>query len=541
MQSLLGATCSVRLCSVGSAAGRPSGVAQGVLFEVRRLWLPADPTDRAGTSTQQGPLYAFVRMKDGDHRLSGWFPLSAVDVRDSETGELTPMAMLVRSPLLSSVYREVTAGMGRTQRAMKLLDYLEERLLRDGRTPTTIRFFVYLNEFIFAPWYYSPYGLLHPAYDPLASVPVAGTPLASSTALPPCEPNPYIRDAFLCPFSLRVYTTAEQMRYETRTYRRGRLRPPGTEIFRDAQRGYSLFEVNGSVHVTYGRHLFTLGKSFLENKLAGHDVHNYYFYVMCLHHRYFPEYVDDPDAMYFAGYFTWEKQVADCNLACIVALPCFTGGGSGSGPGAGGPVPKGIGQFMIAASYELAYRRRQVGSPEKPLSDLGAAAYNKYWRGCLTEWMYRTAQALRPWQQHGGDSTAALMEEGSTGPFGVKRSRSGGLLSPLKDMLPPSAERVIDVDADEQEDGNGTVGPTEEVTTIRRIAEQVGLEDTDVLKTLLSMGLLHRCAEDRSCRLVVPCGYAAWEHRRLQGDQHNLQIAVFNPALLQTKAKARKS
>ncbi|RHW68234.1 MOZ/SAS family [Trypanosoma brucei equiperdum] len=43
---------------------------------------------------------------------------------------------------------------------------------------------------------------------------------------------------------------------------------------------------------------------------------------------------------------------------------------------------------MIAASYELAYRRKNVGSPEKPLTDLGAAAYDRYWKRVLIKWMH---------------------------------------------------------------------------------------------------------------------------------------------------------
>lgn len=528
-------------------------------------------------------LYGFVRVKDSDHRLSGWYPLQRIDLKvpavltspsslPFSSGTSSPSLLLtsrqsssfsfpsssstskseysgsspscsspVRSashtktgsamqsirashiifrPILSSVYSEVTSGMSRTLRAERILDYFDERLLRDGRTPTTIRYFIYAQQFIFAPWYYAPYGLLHHSYDPTLPFaprrPFCSSPLSNvleSGSYPSEESgvegdareqntkggmnkgiqqtidnacsssislsssfhfsdtdstvcNPYIRDAYLCPFSLRIYSTFEQMQYEIQNYRSGGtvsfssksssfscssstqlLRPPGLKIYEDLHRGIAVFEVNGNQHVTYCRHLFLIGKSFLEKKLAGHDVHNYYFFVVCLHERYFPhfrlnrsdpslhqkkmtssvviennqhppvdvskkasngtieeEIGDDHDAWFFAGYFSWEKQVESCNLACIVTLPCFgmqqahhsAAASEASmrikdvGGLAGTPrIPKGIGQFLIRMSYELAYRRgHYAGTPERPLSDLGELAYLHYWGTVLLEWWY---------------------------------------------------------------------------------------------------------------------------------------------------------
>ncbi|KDR68729.1 hypothetical protein GALMADRAFT_256551 [Galerina marginata CBS 339.88] len=148
--------------------------------------------------------------------------------------------------------------------------------------------------------------------------------------------------------------------------------PPGRKVY---QRGaHTIWEVDGAKEKLYCQNLALFGKLFIDVKTLFFDCDNFLFYILT-------DAKSSED--HIMGFFSKEKlSYDDYNLACIMTLPQYQ--------------RKGYGMLLIEFSYELSRRAGKVGTPERPLSDLGLRSYLAYWISTLVRFLRRVLSVLPP-------------------------------------------------------------------------------------------------------------------------------------------------
>ncbi|KAJ4303749.1 SAS complex subunit [Kalmusia sp. IMI 367209] len=157
--------------------------------------------------------------------------------------------------------------------------------------------------------------------------------------------------------------------------------PPGERIYK--QEDISIYALDGAQHKLYAQNLSLFGKLFLGPKHVFYEVTGFMYYLLVLENP-VPAIPNTrlgaaaaTSELQVVGFFSKEKlSWGHENLACICVFPPWQ--------------KKGLGQVLMAASYELG-RHEQRAGPEGPLSDSGHAAYHAYWSKTLSRVILNTS------------------------------------------------------------------------------------------------------------------------------------------------------
>lgn len=174
-------------------------------------------------------------------------------------------------------------------------------------------------------------------------------------------------DLYICDLCLQGMLLKRQFEDHKKTCQM--LKPPGNEIYCDNEKRISVFEVDALKNPSYCRMLCSWARCYIDHKALWMDIEPFLFYVLVKRDV-------DGKKNHFVGYFSKQKyQHSQCNLCCLLILPCYQGDG--------------YGRFMVDFSFLLSKVEKVPGTPERPLSDAADVLYYKYYIDTFYETVYR--------------------------------------------------------------------------------------------------------------------------------------------------------